>query len=214
MNFQMIRIITLKVSFVIFLLSCPFLHAMESTVEVRAAVFYHTSEKFRNQYGDFGPTYEVEASFSCDPCCYAFWANVGWFNDRGEGKSNDCSGALRSCVTCASGSLVGNRPTSKIDVLNFSLGIKFPYYFCDRLVGYFGIGPVIGNVWLETNTRFGRRKTSKVAYGGVVKLGLDYYITQCVFVDLFVDYLYETVRFKRNVDIGGVKGGVGLGLRF
>lgn len=75
----------------LFLLNCSLIHAveeeatvMEATIEVRAAPFYHTSGKYRNYYKSFEPSYEVEVSFSCDPCCYAWWANLAWFNSRKE----------------------------------------------------------------------------------------------------------------------------------
>ncbi len=200
-----------------FMLSCSLLHAeevaetttMEATIEVRAAAFYHTSDKYRNYYKSLDPSYEVEFSFSCDPCCYAWWGNLAWFNSKKEVAGNNCKSHLTacSCTTFVT-------PTTKISVANFSFGIKFPYYFSDCLVGYFGVGPVIGNVWFENNSNRGTRRTSKVAYGAIAKLGIDYYITQCVFLDLFVDYLYETVHHGRHYDIGGVKTGLGIGLRF
>lgn len=204
----MIKIIFHKLFLFIILFSGPFMRGMETTIEVRAAALYHTSDKVRNQYKEVVPSYEVEFSFSCDPCCYAWWVNLSWFNEQGDVKGNNCASVIRSFNQRV-------QPNDRLNVGSLGLGIKFPYYFCDRLAGYVGIGPVIGNVWLKKTSALGKvRRKSKVAYGGVVKLGIDYYVRECLFVDLFVDYVYEVVHFKRYVDVGGVKAGVGLGVRF
>lgn len=210
LDYPMIRLRIPKALLTVFILSCSFVYGMESTIEVRVGAFFPTSKRFRDCYKDVGATYEIEYSFSCDPCCYAWWGNLGYFHDKAFVSTNDCSSVLGVCSACTF-----VRPTSTIDIANLSLGIKFPYYFSECVVGYFGIGPVIGNVWLKNKDSLGdTERTSKVAYGGVAKLGVDYYITQCVFLDFFVDYLYETVDFGDHVNIGGFKTGVGLGFRF
>lgn len=184
-----------------------FVYGIESTVEIRTAAFYHTSKDFRDIYGDFGPSYQIEFSVSCN-CCYAWWGNFSWFNKDGTSTGNNCSNVVPNC-DCS------GHPSTRVNIANISFGIKFPYCICERLVGYVGIGPVLGNIWLKNYiTRSYVEKTSKLALGVIGKLGVDYYLTQCLFVDLFVDYLYQPVHFDKQVDIGGIQAGVGLGFSF
>lgn len=189
------------------LLGFSLLNAMETTIEARVAAFYHTSKDFRDIYGDWGPSYQIEASFTCD-CCYYFWANLSWFHKNGNSTGNDCSTVVPSC-NCS------GQPSTTVNIANLSLGIKFPCCICEGLIGYFGIGPVFGNIWLKNNiSPRETEKTSKFAFGVIAKLGLDYYITQCLFLDLFVDYLYQPVHFHKQIDLGGVQAGIGLGFNF
>lgn len=188
------------------LIGCPVLSAIETTIEVRTAAFYHISKDFRDIYGDWGPSYQVEASFSCN-CCYAFWTNFSWFHKNGKSIGNSCS-SIPSC-NCS------GHPSTEVNIANLSLGIKFPYCICDCLVGYIGIGPVFGNIWLKNKISSQETdKTSKFAFGVIGKLGLDYYITQCLFLDFFVDYLYQPVHFHKQIDLGGLQAGIGVGFNF
>lgn len=186
------------------LFTCSLVHGMEATIEVRTAAFYHTSKQYRDIYGDWDPSYQVEVSVSCN-CCYALWANFSWFQSHGRSVSlNNCSSVI-PCTDC-SGS-----DNTKAEVGNLSFGIKFPFCICECLLGYVGIGPSIGYIRINND---GFDDSSKYAFGVIVKTGLNYYITQCLFLDLFVDYLYEPVHFDTQIDIGGLMAGVGLGLRF
>lgn len=207
----MTKKITPKIFIVLFFLTaCSLLHGLETTLEVRAGAFYPTSKHFRKNYDDVGAFYELEASISCNPC-YAFWANIDWFPKKGKAFGHTCHS-----INCHSG-----HPSTRVDIGNFSLGIKFPYELCPCLIGYLGIGPSFGCIWIKNHSHHHHKdkhhhenKISKAAVGLVLKSGINYYVSQCAFIDIFVDYLYQPVHFKHRIDIGGVKVGGGLGFRF
>lgn len=187
------------------LFNCLFLHVLTAaTIAVRTAAFYPTSELFRDIYGDFGISYEVEASLGD-----ILWANVSWFNANGEIKGKQCSGVIKNCSLCQV------RPTSEISIGNLSAGIMFSFDLFDPVIIYIGAGGVIGKVWLEESNRF-KEKTelSQIAYGAVGKLGLNFYLTRHLFVGMFADYLYQVVNFSKKNDIGGIKAGAALGVGF
>lgn len=78
-----------------------------------------------------------------------------------------------------------------------------------------GAGPSFGRIWLKNKPHYREdERTTKTVFGGVVKSGIYYTITDCLFLDLFVDYLYQPVHFDKHVNIGGVKIGAGIGVKF
>lgn len=185
-----------KLFIILFLVSylSPVCAEFESSIEFRSAAFFHSSERFREIYDDVGASYQLEASTELWRCLDA-WANVDWFSKHGKSD--------------------GFKDPTKVEIANFSFGIKYPYQFCSQLVGYLGIGPSLGRIWLKDKYRCHcRRSVSKFIAGGVLKSSVYYFFNRCLFVDVFLDYLYQPVHFHRNVDIGGVKIGLGIGAQF
>lgn len=184
-----------KLFFIILLANhfCPLCADYQSSVEFRSAAFFHSSERFREIYGNVSASYEVEASANlCD--CIDGWVNFDWFSKHGKSK--------------------GFKDPTRVNIANTSLGIKYPFCLCEQLMGYVGIGPSISNIWLKNHSHCCRDKTSKVVVGGVLKTGVYYFLNSCIFLDAFVDYLYQPVHFDTHVDIGGLKTGIGIGIRF
>lgn len=185
----------LRVFFVVFLIKlCPaIVEAQEISVEVRSAAFFHSSKLFREIYGNIGPCYELEAS---TPLCYCLdgWANFDWFSKHRK----------KDCEECA----------SRVGIANISFGLKYPYCLCEQVTAYIGIGPSFSRIWLKEKSQCCRERLTKLVIGGVLKTGIYYFINECIFLDLFVDYLYQPVHFKRRVDIGGLKTGLGAGVKF
>lgn len=185
----------IRVLFVTFLISfCPIMvKAQEVNVEIRGAAFFHSSERFREIYGNVGASYQIEASTPlCN--CWDGWVNLDWSSDHDKSKRCDAS--------------------TRVSITNFSFGIKYPYQFCERYIAYIGIGPSISRVRLKNKSQCEHERISKLAIGGVLKTGIYYFITCNLFVDLFVDYLYQPIHFEKRVDIGGVKTGIGVGAQF
>lgn len=166
---------------------------MESSLEVRSAAFFHSSHRFSEIYGHVSGSYQLEASLKFNDCFDA-WVNFDWFSKHGRSE--------------------GLRDPTKVTIANISLGIKFPYQICEEWTAYVGVGPSLSRIWLRNRSRFDRETVSKLAVGAVLKSGVYYFINRCLFIDLFVDYLYQPVHFKTNVDIGGLKTGAGVGLKF
>lgn len=167
--------------------------ATEMSLELRSAAFFHSSNRFRSIYGNIGGSYQLEASARLCDRLYG-WGNLDW--SPKHGKSDGF-----------------NDPT-RINIGNISVGIKFPYRFCEKFTAYIGVGPSLAKLWLKNKSQFGHETVSKWAVGGVLKSGVTYFINRRIFIDLFLDYLYQPVHFETHVDIGGIKTGLGLGYRF
>lgn len=140
-----------------------------------------------------GTSYEVEASTKLSPCFDA-WVNFDWFSKHGQSH--------------------GFHNPTRVSIANVSTGLKLPYQFCEQFAVYIGVGPSFSNISLKNKSRCTHENLSKLAIGGIFKTGIYYYFNECSFLDLFVDYLYQPVYFKKHVDIGGFKTGAGLGIKF
>lgn len=186
------KVKVLFVTFLVFL--CPIVaESQDINVEIRFAAFFHSSERFREIYGNVGACYQLEASTQLGNCMDG-WANLDWFSDHD--KSKECNTSTR------------------VNIANISFGLKYPYRFCEKYIAYIGIGPSISGIWLKNKSQCKHERVSKVAVGGVLKTGIYYFITCNIFLDFFVDYLYQPVHFNRHVDIGGIKTGIGIGTQF
>lgn len=171
----------------------PIFADYQSSVEIRGAAFIPASQRFRNIYGDVGPSYQIEASTKlCN--CLDGWANIDWFTKNGKS--------------------IGCKQSTRINIANLSFGIKYPFCICEKYTAYFGAGPSLGGVWLKNDSLCTSKHPSKWAFGVVLKSGINYSITQCIYLNVFVDYLFQPVHFDSNVDIGGLKTGLGIGMRF
>lgn len=162
-------------------------------VEARIAAFFPSNHLYREIYGKALPVYQIEASKTlCDHI--GVWANFEFYT--WDGKS------------------VGKRDFTRINMVNFSFGARFTYLinYCNEM--YFGIGPCIGNVWIKNHSHCIPKRASKAVWGGVAKLGLWHYFNECYFLDVFVDYSIQPVRFHRHVDLGGLRAGAGIGYSF
>ena len=187
--------ISLKAFFILLLLTNirPLLAESQSSVEIRSAAFFHSSERFREIYGNSGTSYQLEASTKL----YDYldgWTNLDWFSKHGKSDGF-------------------NDPT-RVSIVNISLGIKIPYQFSEQFTAYIGIGPSFSTIWLKNESQCGPETVSKLAVGGILKSGIYYFIYRSVFIDVFADYLYQPVNFETHVDIGGFKVGAGIGIKF
>lgn len=103
--------ITFNLFFALLLANLVPLMAIESTVEIRAAAFFPSSERFRNIYGNAGTSYQVEGSTELYDCVDG-WANFDWFSKHGHS--------------------IGLSDPTHVSIANFSFGVKFPYRFCQQ----------------------------------------------------------------------------------
>lgn len=171
----------------------PVFAEFQSSLEVRSAAFFHGSDRFREIYGNVGVSYQLEASTKL----YDYldgWANLDRFSR--EGKSEGF-----------------NDPT-KIRITNISLGIKLPYQFGEKFIAYIGLGPSLSKIWFKNKSQCCHETVTKWAIGGVLKTGVYYFISERLFIDLFVDYLSQPVHFETRFNIGGFKTGAGVGFTF
>lgn len=161
-------------------------------IEYRMAAFVPRSKQFRDIYCEAGCSYQIEASTSLYKCVYG-WVNFDWFSKHGHSSLYE---------------------STQISLANTSFGIRSLYTFDDHFTGYVGIGACIANVSINNKLIGGREHPSKVAYGGVFKSGFYFSVTSRIYVDTFFDYLYQPVHFNSKRDVGGLKLGAGVGVRF
>lgn len=186
----------MKKLYFLFILFTISVLAADTSLEVRADAFIPTSKPFRKIYGDVGVSYGVEASACMG--CFDGWINFDWFQEHGRSHTEPgCKG-----------------DSTKIEIANLSFGVKLPYLVCDSFAPYLGIGPSVSKVYLKNKSHCFHEKVSKWAVGGIAKFGVHYYFCDCMFLDLFVDYLFLPVYFHKRVDIGGFKTGAGIGVLF
>lgn len=184
----------IKLSLLITLLSllAGSVEALDVLVEFRTAAFCHTSKTFRKLYGDIGPAFQIEARTPIY-CPFEGWVNIDWFH-----KDKDHNSYLKSSVNIA----------------NASFGVIWVYSPLPSWSYYFGIGPSVGGIFLQNKSVDYKDNTSKFLIGGVLKNGITYRFSNGIFVDAFIDYLYQPVHFNKTNDVGGVKLGLGLGYAF
>lgn len=183
-----------RILFVLVLLPVfPLLAEMETSLVIRTAAFFHSSKTFRDVYGTASGCYELEGGIRFADC-FEDWVNLNWFAK--DGKTFEL------------------KQSTRVNIANVSFGMKYRYAIGSRTSVYLGLGPTIGRIWADHSFSGNHRKIGKMAYGVVVKSGIHYYFSQFAFADFFIDYLYQPVHFKENIDIGGLRTGVGAGMRF
>lgn len=184
----------LKISLLFLCLTTQPLSALVgNTVEIRAAAFFHSSDRFRDIYGNVSGSYQIETSAKIWQRVEG-WVNVDQFNKKGHSDSFE--------------------EKTKIRITNLSFGLKYAYPFCESFVAYAGIGASCSRVWIKNRSDFYQDTVSKVVPGGVIKSGVCYFITPSVFIDAFADYLYQPVHFQQRTNVGGFKPGLGIGVSF
>jgi hypothetical protein len=172
-------------------LVCPLL-AQTGTLEFRTGAFFPARKDFRKIYGNAGADYQIQASMGfCS--CIDLWAQVDFYPKRGRIKG------------CGS---------SKIDIVNFSLGPRYVFPLSNCINAYAGAGLVAGYSRIRNRIFCSRNKESTGSVGGVVKSGINIYLNCHIFLDLFVDYSYVRAYFHRRVNVGGLTTGAGIGYRF
>jgi outer membrane protein len=185
----------------LFLLSIGELHAwieeQPMTLEIRSGAFIHANKRFKKLYGKIGTSYQIEASLSLPPFEYLRgWSNFDYFSKHSRAHRDRCCGK------------------SKVEIPQISFGIKYIYPFGEFLDGYVGIGPSFSRINLTNKSCCLHEKVSKFAVGGILKSGIYYSMSERLFMDVFIDYLYQPVHFKKYRNVGGFKAGAGFGYKF
>lgn len=193
----------------IFAFACLSCSLSGTMIEIRGAAFFPASHRFRHIYGNVQSDAEIEASTEWN-CSYDVWTNFSWLSKKNRNRpiAYGYSGSYET---------ESGRLKSRIKLPNVSAGFKYTFplpCMASNFKLYAGLGIILGRVYLDNRTHFMHEKTSKVAFGGVIKTGFNYFITRRVFLDFFADYIYQPVHFHRNINVGGLKVGGGLGMKF
>ncbi|MBA3721427.1 MAG: hypothetical protein H0W88_03400 [Parachlamydiaceae bacterium] len=183
-----------RILLVVLLIKLNPLMSIEGTFEIRSAAFFHASNRFRDIYENVGVSYQLETSAKFYDNIEG-WGNLDWYSKKGKS--------------------IGFSDPTRVNILNVSFGIKFPYQLTDQFIIYGGFGPSLSRIWLKNKSECTHDDSlSKLCVGGVLKTGIIYSINRYVFIDFFADYLYQPVKFERQINIGGLKAGLGVGIKY
>ena len=169
----------------------------KNLVEIRCGGFIHANKTIRHLYGNIGTSYSLEVSHQFKPSM-ACWVNLDYFSK--QGKISGCSS--------------GHSGHTHMKLPNLSIGLKYFYPIQETITLYIGLGPSLSGVFIRNRSECLREKVSRAALGIITKTGIYYPFYENFFADFFIDYLYQPVRFKKQLDIGGMKTGIGIGYGF
>ncbi len=174
--------------------------------EVRGAGVYASSSRFRKIYSDWSPEVQIEVAKSVWCNLYA-WFNVAYLWNQGRSKP------------------LHNKTHVSMVPLTFGLKYLIPLT-CD-FSAYIGGGSAYSFVRTRDHSPYVKHHISRQDWGGVVKSGIRYNLSECIFLDGFVDYLFQhfnrehnhgssSGRFveTRSANLSGWRLGLGIGLRF
>ena len=165
-----------------------------STLELRGAAFFPSAKRFRGIYGNVSSCYELESVVSfCSP--WEGWVNFDWYSKNGRS--------------------IGLHDDTRVSIANGSFGIRYKYPCGGCYVPYLGIGPSFAGIHIKNKLcNHHTEEKSNFVVGGVVKAGVYWYFCNDWFIDFFVDYLYQPKHYETRVDLGAVKPGIGIGVKF
>ena len=165
----------------------------QNSIEVRIGGFVPSNKLIRHLYKNVGTNYSIEASHLFKTSVAA-WINGDYFSKRG--KFQGCSGHTH------------------LHIPNLSFGLKYFYPLSHNINLYTGLGASLGGVFIKNRSDCLHDNISRFAIGATIKSGIHYQFDETFFTNLFFDYLYQPVRFRKHVDVGGIKTGIGFGYGF
>ncbi len=164
------------------------------STELRVGYFYPTSHEVREIYRNGGVEFEAEAAVRL-VCDLNLWANFNYFQRHGHSR--------------------GAHDDTSIRIYPLSAGLKYNFpLFCNF---YFYLGAGASYTWAKIHDHAPNLQShfSKQGWGGVGKAGFLYCFCSCIFLDVFADYYYTKISHGScKVNIGGLRTGAGLGVRF
>ena len=164
----------------------------EGTLEIRTSAFVPFSKRFSDVYGDVGASVGIEATGKiCG--CYNGWIDLDFF-PKSKRQGHCCK--------------------SQIDIYNASFGINYFIPISCGIQAYIGIGPSISRIHIKNHSYCCKsERISRVVVGGIIKTGVYFDLCDPFYLNIFADYLYQPIHFHHTVDLGGIKAGIGLGIR-
>jgi len=173
--------------------SSTFFSQINYSLKVRIAAFWPMSNRFQKIYGDVIPSYQIEGGVTFLDR-YQVWVNFDWIYKRGHSYSlNDYT---------------------SVNIGNLSVGMNILHHFSKAFTFYAGLGPALGIITIHNRSTNIHKNETKHLISLNVKSGFLYYFNCHYFADFFVDYLYQMTSFRKKVDVGGFKTGIGIGICF
>ena len=174
--------------------------ASDLLLEARASYFYPLDERFRESCPG-GGMYGLEFDYPIYRPLFG-WAEVDYFYQNGHTQ--------------------GDHDSTHLDMMKYSLGLKY-IYRAHRFQPYVGFGPLATWVHTHVDSSFLIRSESRWGMGFLAKGGLFILIAKSCFIDLFTDYSWQKINFKRkngkkvlihNADVSGLSFGGAIGYEF
>lgn len=164
---------------------------VKKTFTCRAASFFPRERLFRQIYGKPLADYQIEFSRSIGSGV-DLWLNLDFFHRHGS---------------------IANYGTTTFSLLSLSFGPKCVFCLSEKLQWYYGVGAQVSRSRI-INKLCCTNKQKKFVYGAVFKSGFNISLGTYLFLDIFVDYVYQPAFRHHSIDIGGFKVGLGLGTLF
>lgn len=171
------------------------------SVEGRVAYLYPMSKKFRRIYPEGGADYQLEISRKfCNH--WAIWANTSWFHKKGHST--------------------GIHYRTRIDLIPVGIGLKKSFCLTECIDVYLGAGVNYTFLRLKNYSDFVKRHMDKEAFGGVIKSGVNYQVSEHIYAGLFIDYMIQRFNFhghrhhvyRHDVNADAFKFGGNIGMSF
>jgi len=176
---------------------CP---SSDILVEAKIGFYHPDGGRFSSIYSN-GPFYSAEVTFNAYEDFYG-WASVGYFYKQGSSEGL-------------------HTPTS-VNLLPLAFGVKY-FYCLDNVDLYAGLGAQYTRLQTHDQSPFVIKHVTHWDWGGIVKAGCLINLPSNVFVDLFGEYSFLSMGFRKTrhhtvtrhrPDLSGWTLGIGLGYRF
>ncbi|CUI15752.1 conserved hypothetical protein [Candidatus Protochlamydia naegleriophila] len=173
-------------------------------VEARVAYYRPSSKKVKEIYGNGWADYQVELSKGF---CDNWRAFVGVSGFSKSGRS------------------LGEHDKTTLRLIPLTFGVKYVYNYAPCVDIYIGGGAAYSWLRIKDHSSYVHEHVKKSRFGGIAQIGAYYYFNECLFADVFIDYLFQKYDFsnshsysryveRHDVNLSGFKVGAGLGYRF
>jgi outer membrane protein W len=120
------------------------------------------------------------------------WVNANYFVKRGQS--------------------LGLHEKTRLQILPLSIGLNVHRCIAEKFTPYIGLGATYTMLKTFDQASSLTKRHHRYRFGGVAKSGILYSVNQEFFFSAFADYYYTKVSNGHgNIDIGGLRTGLGLG---
>lgn len=190
------------------------------TLEFSGAYYMPSSKQVRRFYSGGWTDYQVQTTKRI----YDFvdvWGSVGWMSKQRSFRVPEYND-----ITIR----------AKIYVAPLAIGLRWIYPVTLNTDVYFGVGGCFSYLNIYNSClnykRHGfdrspfKHRMNRTGCGALIKSGIQYALTNDLFLDFFVNYLFQSFhfkhhhrvpdkfRFKRDLELNGLKVGLGVGVYF
>lgn len=175
------------------------------TVELKGGYFIFADKRMRKVY-DNGGQVQLSGTLPLTNLC--------------DGFRLDLYGSLG--YQFSSGRSLGGHQKTSIWQIPVDLGLRPVFTICPELQLYATVGPRYFYIHQHNNSHYVYKDKGRSGIGLFVNTGINYFICQNWFLDIFGEYSYEKAHFHgrhseyytRDLQVGGYTIGAGLGYQF